>query len=495
MKRPRLLGVLVAVGCLWQAGAFFFVALSRATYPFDLEWLEGLQLLQAREILVRHALYPAPSADFIPFVYEPLHALLLAAAGALFGLSYGVGRGLGIAATVVFAGATGLVVWRETRRRTYGALAAAGSFALFPASMFWLDLVHVDAVLLALLLVAFAWTRARAGTRAAPLTCAVALYVAFLAKQIAPLYAPVCLVAIYRRRGARAAGVFCACFLGLLVADGWIGDALTQGRYRFFTYHLPRAHFFEWHRVPLLGRVLLPAGIALAFAAAYAVARFRSARRATLFRRLLRAVDGWPLATACGLAGTFLAFVHVGGAINDVLSAYVVLPIVVAVVVHRASRLRTRPMLFPVALGLVGVQLAVFLYDPRFEVPSRETRAAAERFRRLVHDTPGAVLVPEHPFVAVLAGKEPSYHTQMLWEPALAGVGPPSDLRERLRDAKYDAVITSLDPRHAPPHVYPKELAARYAIVRELGWAKVLDARVGNQPTWPRYVLEPRPRR
>lgn len=486
----RAMTLLVVALCVFQALAFAFVALSRASYPFDLEWLEGFQLLQARELLVHGVLYPPAHADFVSLTYEPLHAIIVASCGKMFGLTYGVGRAVGIASTFALAGVSGFIVLRETRSRAYALVAAAGTFVLFPAGAFWLDLVRVDALFLAILLTALAIARARRGA-AMPYICALLLYIAFLAKQIAPIYAPVVVVAIFRRRGARDAALFCGVFLALLLADGFIGNALTAGRYRFYTYTIPTAQPNQWNRVPLLVEALLPGCFALACVVAYSIARFRAARRATLFRRVLRAVDGWPLVTACGAIATALAFMHPGGALNDLLSAYVAVPAVVAIALHRASKLRTK-LAHPIALAFIAAQLVVFLYDPRAQIPSSRARDAAARFTMFVRDTDGPVIVPEHPFVTVLAGKGSSYHTHALWEMSYSHEAPPDDLRERLRDEKYAMVVTALDPNTASKTLYPRELALHYVVASELDWAAPLECHIGLDRTQPKYVLRPR---
>ena len=69
--------VCVAVAAL-HVLAFLAVALSRVAYPYDLEWMEGGQLVQSYEILAGHFPYQAPSADYIAFLYDQLGMRLAA---------------------------------------------------------------------------------------------------------------------------------------------------------------------------------------------------------------------------------------------------------------------------------------------------------------------------------------------------------------------------------------------------------------------------------
>lgn len=53
--------------------------LARRTHPFDLEWMEGGMLAHAWRIVHGLPLYPEPGPEWIPYVYPPGYAAVLAA--------------------------------------------------------------------------------------------------------------------------------------------------------------------------------------------------------------------------------------------------------------------------------------------------------------------------------------------------------------------------------------------------------------------------------
>ena len=55
--------------------------------------------------------------------------------------------------------------------------------------------------------------------------------------------------------------------------------------------------------------------------------------------------------------------------------------------------------------AVVAVQIVALHYDPDRYIPSAADRAAGDRFIALVRQTPGAVIVADHPYYDTLAGK------------------------------------------------------------------------------------------
>src|SRR5262245_21490265 len=79
-RRPHLL---LDVAALLLAGALLVPLLllwaRRAAHPFDLEWMEGGMLAHAWRIQHGLPLYDAPAAEFVPYLYPPGYAAVLAA--------------------------------------------------------------------------------------------------------------------------------------------------------------------------------------------------------------------------------------------------------------------------------------------------------------------------------------------------------------------------------------------------------------------------------
>jgi hypothetical protein len=117
---------------LVNLGLLLYILFSRATFPLDLEWMEGGMLCHALRIMQGQPLYAPPSADFISFLYPPGYPFLLAVLGKLVGLSYTLGR---VTSAVCILSAMTLVflaVRRETgsKQGSLWGLAAVGLIAV-----------------------------------------------------------------------------------------------------------------------------------------------------------------------------------------------------------------------------------------------------------------------------------------------------------------------------------------------------------------------------
>src|SRR5712691_1385298 len=89
MRLSRVLLFLVSAAALVNLG---FAFARRLAYPYDLEWMEGGMLVHAWRLMHGETIYPAPSVDFIPYLYTPGYPALLAGLGKVFGLGYALGR-------------------------------------------------------------------------------------------------------------------------------------------------------------------------------------------------------------------------------------------------------------------------------------------------------------------------------------------------------------------------------------------------------------------
>ena len=65
----RALWVVLGVAAAAAVAAFAVLAVRRATYPYQIEWLEGGAVEHVRRILQGRQLYPAPGIDFVPYPY------------------------------------------------------------------------------------------------------------------------------------------------------------------------------------------------------------------------------------------------------------------------------------------------------------------------------------------------------------------------------------------------------------------------------------------
>src|SRR5438874_66499 len=132
---------------------FFYIALSRINYPFELEWTEGGSVMQIQQILYGGKLYVPPSIHFMPFPYTPLYFYISAAMGAVTGVGY---LPLRIVSLLCSIGCF-VLIYMMVRRSTDSSFAAFLSCGLFAASYryvgAWYDIGRPDMLFMLLMLV------------------------------------------------------------------------------------------------------------------------------------------------------------------------------------------------------------------------------------------------------------------------------------------------------------------------------------------------------
>ena len=154
---------LCLLASLYYLGAFIWIAGNRMTYPFLLEWLEGVQYLHALRIAHGLPWYPPPSIDFFSDIYPPG----LPAAGALVmslvGERMAALRLVSVAATLASALALTRLVQLYTGRLAHGAVSAGLFLATFEVCGAWFDVARVDMLALACTLWGLALVHRRGG--------------------------------------------------------------------------------------------------------------------------------------------------------------------------------------------------------------------------------------------------------------------------------------------------------------------------------------------
>jgi hypothetical protein len=448
--------------CVVLAGAhtasFLGMALVRLGYPYDLEWMEGGCLLHSRELLLGRGLYRPPSADFISFPYEPLYPMVVAALARPFGLSFAVARMVSILSTLVVALLVGSAVRHETDSRKLAFLAGGTVFSLYRATGFWFDVGRVDMLFLALLFGGLYAARYLEGPLLGAVTSAVLLFLSYKTKQLAlPFFLLVPPLLYPRNR--RAALAFLPAVGALLAGVYLWSQKASGGWYWFYVNEVARGQPYDtgdfvWIWKDFLSDV--PVLIVFAIAGVHSVFRSRPF--------LDRARQVWPLATGLGFAATMVAWARPGGWTNNFLTTYVPL-IVPAFVGVRHFQIKGSPWERALVYPLLALQLLVLGYDPTAHVPTLAEREAGQKLVELLRAAPGPVLVPEWPWLAVIAGKEPSYQTDSVWDLSYRRPKTPIvDLDERLTANYYSLVLLVTDPHKAPPpnRLWPDSLLRNY---------------------------------
>lgn len=425
MTRKRTLSLLEITRLLLLALAathvvlYLGVALGRASYPYELEWMEGAVLEHVFRIKEGLPLYGPPSLEFTPLIYTPLYYMVAALVGQahLFAL-----RAISIASSVASLLLILLLVRHETRRLDLGLLASGLFAATFGASGAWFDLARVDSLFLALLLGGIFLLRV-SGRKAAQVAAAAAVTLAFLTKQTAlPLMLPLVVYLALTRSPSRRR-VFAGVFLALVVCATALCNAMTDGWFYYYVFSLPTQHPIQaetlWGQI-MVGLVR-PLPLALVLCLVWLAHLRRVARDRMAHEGLLLA----------GVVGVSLALsVRHGSFLNVFMPAHAMLAVGFACGVHVLCEAIQRQPEARLALRFGGdsvascsagaglalvyiagiVQLATLLYDPAVHQPTRQDREAGDLLVQRLSQIKGEILVPYHGYLARRAGKRPCAH-------------------------------------------------------------------------------------
>lgn len=452
---------------------------ARLSYPYDLEWMEGGMLVHAWRLLEGRPVHTPPTPEWIPFLYPTGYPAVVAALGAVFGLSMGLARAVSLVGTLAAASAIPFLTARAGRGVWPGVVGAVVFLGTYRASGAFMDLVRLDGLMIGLI----AWSVALAadGRRGTAPASALLLCGAYLVKHSAAVFGLPLALAIAHRDG-RAAGLRFAAWSGLpalaiTAAQQWASGGATLR----YLIGVPASHEMVWSRafpgtgldygwaIPLVGP--LAAGALLAAAArgapearrrlalwgalvcvilalaggilvpgqrglppktwwtlagGQATALLGAWAAALVLSRALRPAS-WRLTLALGVALAAAAIggwmrVHTGGFAN------VLMPVHWAAAVGGAVALgRVGPAVRD-GLGAGRVALASALLvgqlgwslrqlDPAALVPTEADRAAGDALVARLAAVPPPALSPLNPWLLVLAGhEEPGFHLIALWD-------------------------------------------------------------------------------
>ncbi len=390
------------------------VFVGRAGYAYDVEWMEGGQLVHALRVMHGEPLYGDCSDGWISFAYPPVHAWALAIVGWIFGLDYLSGRMLSVAAFAVSCTLLLREVARSCRDRwlggALGALALGSICALYPYSGAWYDVIRVDSLYLALLFggtvaslppLPAAGAGARVGLSGGRiLLAATLLTLAVLTKQTAALFLPwICLHALWRhpRSGLR---------LGLTTAAAVFGTLLlislaTEWRFYQLVFGVMSKH-------PLIPRQLA-SNVVLTWRFAPYVFALPLFGIALKRRRRLRSRSAFWLGMLLNaMLISFITAAKVGAFLNNLMSLAMLAGPVAAMLwgdwLSALSRRRGARALISIALCAFAVwNFDKTRYDNRIHIPSANDRARAQALNRTIAEL-GEVTMPSHPFLPVRNG-------------------------------------------------------------------------------------------
>jgi len=469
--RPRLplIGwALLALPAVGQLFLLMYTVLSRVTYPYDLEWMEGGLLTHAQRFSDGYNIYAEPSMDFIPYLYTPLYPALLSFLGGIFGLGYTLGRVISILSMVGIMVLMVHTIVRDSDKRDrvvayYGGAVAIGFFAAaYPWFEGWYDLVRADTLFLFMviggLILLRAWANKGTGWRgqlwvAVP---AAILGLSFFCKQTGVLYVaaggPIILLLNWRRVPIYV-GV-----TGVIGLGGtWILDKAADGWFWTYIYEVHQAHDFNMDRFYksfelIMGRfrpmtITIVVGLLVVGATA---ARTRTLPRSS--KALLLWAWIFAVSVLVGMLGWATQWAHFNAYMPAMTTGAIAAGAAVVAIVGCASQLFARPRWLPQAIGMaVAVTMSASLmhhwWKPKEFIPTDKDRKEGAAFIAELRKQPGPILVPFHPWYAKLAGKELFVHRMGVADVSYRHKGKPSKwkvrgIREKFRSHFFKAVYS-----------------------------------------------------
>jgi len=442
-RAPQAARLAAAVAGLVAIVAYLVVAVSRLTYPFALEPLEGNSLIEVHRLLAGQPLYPAPTAAYVPDGYPPLYFAVSAAVAKVLGVSYLPLRLVSLVSSLACFALLGRLVQKETGSPAAG-VGAAGLFAAtYFATGTWFDVGRVDSFFLALSIAGLYAVRHMSTTRGA-VAAGVLLAAATLTKQTALAEVAAVLGVLlltHRRRLAYTAALTWAAIYGAATLAIW----QTDGRwYLFYVFQLMREQALTYSNFGWFWTLLLTA---LGLAACAALIGARRVPRELLAGCAALAVGG------------YATLVHSGGAVNDVLPAYLAVALLAGLALGSPIR-----WLIPATGLLVLAQTALLLTGFHLAIPSAADRAAGERLAAGMRALGGNVYVPAEPSLSLLAGMTPFAHPGAVFD-IVRATDPPgiesyrTSAEKALAAHQYSAIISNSPGR---PLFNPPNLTKEY---------------------------------
>jgi hypothetical protein len=380
-------------------GAYLFVAVRRAAYPFELEWVEGGFLDLLTRFNEGRSLYQQPTLEFAPYIGMPFFIVVAGLFAKFFGSSFTLLRMISILASLGTAGLIYISLRREHQPRFYAFLGVAFFASVYAVTGAWYDLARVDSVFVFLMMLAIYILRFY-GSWKTEFLAALTLALAVLTKQTAVIVAPFLFLAclfINPKRG----WVFALSFAGILSAVFLALNRISQGWFWFYVFNVPTFHnvypnqlltFFTEDSLPIL--------LSFIFVAAYF---------GFSYHQRLRTPWIFPLAFFAGALMISWSGRAVSGAfINHLIplcaSLALIVPSALSVILEDPRNKRWQIT----SLILILCQLLVLLYNPLKFIPTLQDQRTGEQIVVFLETIEGDVFIPMHPYLAELAGK-PGY--------------------------------------------------------------------------------------
>ncbi|MGM0595599.1 MAG: hypothetical protein ACQES9_01030 [Myxococcota bacterium] len=453
--------------------SFIPVLYQRFYYPLDLEWMESGMLIHIQRILEGKPLFVKPGVNFIPFAYTPLYYYVTSFFSLFFGLDYQIARAVSLFSLLgsfFFA----FLIFRnyyfsKQFQKNLFCFASAVIFLGLLLSNFifsgsWLDLARVDTLFLFLLLSSFYFTAEKKSISSAVIS-GFLISMAFWTKQTAFPYIIITggwlLVVSRRRFAAYTAVVTTLCGLGVLLwnsySDNWLWFYIRKiHQNHSFNVHI----FFKTSPLQLLKREYL-----LWFSGISSGAFIIFFKKGAPFSKFIF----WWLILLTSIFVSCLGMATQWAHTNALLPGIFFPPLVILITLLSSLEYLNLPTVFrtrltetpasglacklksqiSICLVLLSIMLLSIHLHEHFPAqqklslitPDREDYFKAKVTLNKLRRLPSPILVPYHPWYAVLAGSKAHFHLHALNDITASGKPYPEDLVKALKNGKYKSIV------------------------------------------------------
>ncbi|MEN6624957.1 MAG: glycosyltransferase family 39 protein [Candidatus Sumerlaeia bacterium] len=481
--------VAAAAGVLFMI-RFVALALLRVGYPYQLEWIEGMVLIQVQRVLNGEPMFVEPSIRYIPCLYTPLYFYVSAAAAWVMGLGFLPLRLVSFISTLVTFAIIFDFVRRETGRAWPGLIAAGLLAAAFDKTGLWMDIARVDSLFLCLTF-AFVYVLHFYGARHWGWAVAAGVLggMAFLTKQTA---APILALMTVYELAFRPRRIWPAPAVAAIVvaaALGWF-QWRSGGWFGYYAFEMMSGHGILREYLVAFWTVdlksLFPIGLLIA-AGAPPLLWLQRGWKSALFHALLAVsliITAWT------------SRMHIGGWTNVLIPAVAALSILTGIAAGLAA---TQPRLNRKIAWLlclaIGFQFWALHMPEADAVPTAEDRKAGEKFEKLMAELPGDVFAPGQGYIAARVGKTPFVHTATSID-VLRGPDCPArrkyneEVATAIRTKRFGAIVSDTYPRFFG---FEDEIAANYKMGQSIYPTSDAFFPVTGVPMRPEVILTRRP--
>ena len=450
---------------------FFFTALPRLLYPYDLDFIEDSMLMETLQFAQGRPVYVPPNADFNPHVYMPLFFWLGAVLFKIGGPSLVLLRLISFGATLV---TTILIYWiavRESGLRWLGITCAGLFLGGYHINGFWYEVARVDPLFVALTLAGLALANYAGDSNRKLMLSAGTFALAAFTKQTGFILAIGFSVYLFIKFGRRA-WYFLIPFSALTMIPMLLINWWTNSWFFYHIFYIGSADPVEVSRlVNYITKEVF--GVMAGLSLIAILATVLGIQRLGL-KVLLK--QPWLIGLGLAILISGLGRMRVGGNINNRMPTYALLCLTPAIFmqmfvplsssehIDNGNQFLWRSWMVTI---LILIQFVLGRYSPQRYIPSLFLKQSGDRLVQEIAASKGPVLVMMHPYYTVLAGKQPSTQIATLWYVRHRGELPlPDDLVDRLQSHYYSVIISDESSFETQPDL--QKLINTYYIQAEI---------------------------